>query len=210
MKFGIRLHLAGLSPSDTVPVTEISGVDRRRSTVHRWVQNADLQPTDGADPNHVAIDETVIRLDDERYWLYAAVDSDTNHLLRVRLYPTGTTAITPMFLSELPEKHRVDDEISPVDGAPWLQAACHRHGLRFQRVTHRNRSALERVFRGVKRRNNQFSISQTPSNRVPPKIGYERLPSHGTGLSKHHPRRPIPTHAAIRLFRSVTRACGER
>jgi len=40
MKLGIRLHLAGLSLS--VSVLERLGVDRHRSTVHRWVQKADL------------------------------------------------------------------------------------------------------------------------------------------------------------------------
>ena len=62
-----------------------------------------------------------------------------------------------MFLSELREKHLVDDALFLVDGAPWLQAACHRHGLRFQHVTHGNRNAVERIFREVKRRTNQFS-----------------------------------------------------
>ena len=157
MKLGIRLHLAGLSLSDTVSILEMLGVDRHRSTVHRWVQKADLQPTDGADPNHVAVDETVIQLNDERYWLYAAVDPDTNRLLHVRLYPTRNTAITSMFLSELREKHQVHDAVFLVDGSPWLQAACHRHGLRFQHVTHGNRNAVERVFCEVKRRTNQFS-----------------------------------------------------
>jgi hypothetical protein len=88
INFGIRLYLSELSLSDTVLIIEKLGVDRHRSNVHRWVQKADLQPTDGADPNHVAIDETVIQLNDERYWLYAAVDPDTNRLLHVRLYPT--------------------------------------------------------------------------------------------------------------------------
>ena len=86
--------------------------------MHRWGQKADLQPTDGADPNHVAVAETVIHLNDYQYWLYTTVDSDTNRLLHVRLYPTGTTAITSMFLSESREKHQVDDAVSLVDGAP--------------------------------------------------------------------------------------------
>jgi len=118
MKLGIRLHLAGLSLSDTVSILESLGVNCHRSTVHRWVQKADLQPTGGAEPNHVAVDETVIQLNTERYWLYAAVDPDTNRLLHVRLYPTRTTAITSIFLSELREKHQVDDVIFLVDGAP--------------------------------------------------------------------------------------------
>jgi transposase-like protein len=157
MKLGIRLHLAGLSLSDTSRILELVGVKRCRSTIYNWVQKAELQPTDGANPDHVAIDETVIQLNDERFWLYAAVGPGTNRLLHVRLYPTRTQALTELFLAELREKHQVDDAVFPVDGAPWLQAACHRHGLRFQHETRGNRNSVERVFRELKRRTNQFS-----------------------------------------------------
>ncbi len=75
MKLSIQLHLAGLSLSNTVSILEIFGVERARSTVHNWVHKADLQPEDGQSPDHVAVDETVIQLNDEKYWLYAAVDS---------------------------------------------------------------------------------------------------------------------------------------
>ena len=78
MKLGIRLHLAELSLPFTISITDNLGVDRHRTTVHRWVQKADLQPIDVADPNHVAVNETLIQLNSERYWLYVAVDPDTN------------------------------------------------------------------------------------------------------------------------------------
>jgi len=155
MKLSIRLYLTELSLLNTVLIFERMRVDRHRTTVHRWVQKADLQPTDGANPNHVAVDEIVIHTNSERYWLYAAVHPDTNRLLHVRLYRTRTYA--SMFFSELREKHQVDDAVFLVDGAPWLQAACHRHGLRFQHVTHGNRNAVKRVFCKVKHRTNQFS-----------------------------------------------------
>jgi len=77
MKLGIQLHLAGLSLSNTVFILEIFGVSRARSTVHNWVHKAELQPEAGRNPDHVAVDETVIRLNDEQYWLYAAVDPET-------------------------------------------------------------------------------------------------------------------------------------
>jgi transposase-like protein len=84
---------------------------------------ADLQPTDGADPNHVAVDETVIQLNDERFWLYAIVDSETNRLLYLRLFPTRNLAISETFLAGLREKHLVDDALFLADSVPWLQAA---------------------------------------------------------------------------------------
>ena len=87
MKLGIRLHAAGLSLSDTVSVLVEFGVERARSTVHNWVQKAGLQPNSGKNPNHVAVDKTVIHLNDQRYWLYAAANPEANEFLHVRLFP---------------------------------------------------------------------------------------------------------------------------
>jgi len=116
MKLSIQLHLAGLSLSNTVSFLEVFGVDRVRSTVHNWVHKADLQPESGRSPNHVAVDEPVIRLDDDQYWLYAAVDPETNDLLHTQLEPTRNNALVDQFFAELREKHDVDDAIFLVDG----------------------------------------------------------------------------------------------
>ena len=62
-----------------------------------------------------------------------------------------------MFLQELREKHQIDDSLILVDGAPWLQAACHHLGLRFQHETHGNRNSVERVFKELKRRTEAFA-----------------------------------------------------
>jgi putative transposase len=157
MKLSIQLHLAGLSLSNTVSILEIFGVERARSTVHNWVHKADLQPDDSRSPNHVAVDETVIRLDDEQYWLYAAVDPKTNELLHTKLEPTRTNVLAHSFFGELREKHDVDDAVFLVDGATPLKDACNRHGLRFRYEKHGNRNSVERVFREIKRRTSSFS-----------------------------------------------------
>ncbi|MFC7174340.1 IS6 family transposase [Haloplanus litoreus] len=157
MKLSIQLHLAGLSLSNTVSILEIFGVERARSTVHNWVHKADLQPEEGRSPDHVAVDETVIRLNDERYWLYAAVDPETNELLHTKLEPTRTNVIAYSFFRELREKHNVDDAVFLVDGATPLNDACRRHGLDFRYERHGNRNSVERVFREVKRRTTSFS-----------------------------------------------------
>jgi len=125
MKLSIQLHLAGLSLSNTVSVLEVFGVKRARSTVHNWVHKADLQPESGRCPDHVAVDETVIQLNDEQYWLYAAVDPETNEVLHTTLEPTTTKVLAHSFLTE-PEKHR-------------------------------NRNAVERIFREIKQRTISFS-----------------------------------------------------
>ena len=45
--------------------------------------------------------ETVIRINGEQYWLYAAADPQTNDLLHLRLFSATTTALTEIFLREL-------------------------------------------------------------------------------------------------------------
>ena len=129
MRLGIQMHLAGLSLSNTISILERLGVERSRTAVHDWVHKADLRPDGGASPNHVALDETVIRLDGQQYWLYAAIDPKTNQFLHVRLFATYTTGLTEIFLSELREKHDVESALFLVDGAKHLQTALQRSGL---------------------------------------------------------------------------------
>ncbi|PSQ12726.1 IS6 family transposase [Halobacteriales archaeon QS_5_70_15] len=157
MKLGIQLHLAGLSLSNTVSILEIFGVSRARSTVHNWVHKAELQPESGRRPDHVAVDETVIRLNDEQYWLYAAVDPEPNELLYTMLEPTTNTVIAHAFFAELREKHDVDDAVFLIDGSHSLKDACRRHSLDFRYERHGTRNSVERIFREVKRRTASFS-----------------------------------------------------
>ncbi len=100
MELGIRLHLSGLSLSNTVSELEKFGVERSRKAVHDWVQKTDLQPASDTNPDHIALDETVIRINGQQFWLYAAVDPETNKFLHLRLFTTTTTALTQQFLRE--------------------------------------------------------------------------------------------------------------
>jgi len=166
VEVGIQLHLAGLSLSNTKQYLERLGVKRSRTAIHNWVQKADLQPTSDGTPNQIAVDETVIRINGERHWLYAAVDPDTNKFLHIRLFQTRTTQLTVLFLRELRDKQQVEQATFLVDGAHYLKAALERLGLRFQISRHGNRNSIERVFREVKRRTSSFS--NTFSNVEPP------------------------------------------
>ena len=92
IEVGVQLHLAGLSLSNTKQYLENSGVERSRTVTHNWVQKAELQPISDAAPDHIAVDETVIQVNDERRWLYAAVNPETNKFLHVRLFPDQNDA----------------------------------------------------------------------------------------------------------------------
>ena len=156
MELAIHLHLGGLSLSNTVSILDRFGVDRARSTVHNWVQKADLEPRGGRAPAQIALDETVVKVNGERFWLIAAVDPDTNIILHVGLYPSRNTAITKVFLRELQDKHVIDDAEFLVDGAPWLHAGLFELGMHFRHETHGDRNPVERVFQEIKRRTTQF------------------------------------------------------
>jgi len=130
-----------------------SGLEKQSTRV----QKADLQPDGGESPNQGALGESVIRVNDQQYWLYAAVDPETSIFLHIRLFSAYTTRLTEIFLYELREKHNIDDAEFLVDDANWLQTALQRHGLDFRYERHGNRNSIERIFCEVKRRTPSFS-----------------------------------------------------
>jgi transposase-like protein len=91
----------------------------------------------------------MIRLNDEQYWLYAAVDPETNKLFYTKLEPTTANVLAHSFPTELSEKHDVSDAVFLVDGSHSLQAACQRHGFDFRYEKHGNRNSVEHVFKEI-------------------------------------------------------------
>ena len=99
----------------------------------------------------------MIQLDDEYYWLYAAVDPESNELLHTALEPTTNNTFARSFFADLREKHNVNDAVFLIDGSHSLKDVCNRYGLDFRYERHGNRNSAERVFREVKRRTSSFS-----------------------------------------------------
>jgi len=157
IKKGIRHHLAELSLSNTVVLLEELGVRRSRTAVHNWLQKADLQPAGRESPDRVAVDQKSIRVNNEEYWLYAAVDPETNRILHARLFPTYTILIGREFLTELCEKHDVEDALFLVDDAADLPGALRRENYSYRAEQHGFRNSVERIFREVQRRTSSFS-----------------------------------------------------
>ena len=131
-----------------------NGIERPSTTGCR---KSAYRPTSDAAPDHIAVDKTVIQVNDERRWLYAAVNPETNEFLHVRLSPTRTTQPTVLFLCELQQHVPVIQATILINDAHHLKAALSRLGLRFQMRRHGNRNAVERASRDVKRRTSSFS-----------------------------------------------------
>lgn len=60
-------------------------------------QKVDIQPTSDANPSHVALDETVIRINGPQFWLKVAVGPRTNEPLCLRRFTGTVAALTKRF-----------------------------------------------------------------------------------------------------------------
>ena len=90
IQIGIRCHLAGMSLRDASQFLDELGVERSHVAIHTWVQKAELQPASTVCADQLAVDEKVIRINGSDYWLYGAVDPETNEIVHLRLFSTTT------------------------------------------------------------------------------------------------------------------------
>ena len=73
------------------------------------------------------------------------------------MFSVQNQQFTLVFLRDLREKHHVEYALFLADAGGHLTATLSRTSLRFQTTCHRNRNAVERVFREVKYRTTLFS-----------------------------------------------------
>jgi transposase-like protein len=145
IQLGIRSHLAGISLRDASQFLDELGVKRSHVAIHDWVQKAELQPISTVSSDHIAVDEKVIRVNGDEYWLYGAVAPETNETLQLRLYTTTTNQTTRWFLAELHRRYQLDSVEFLVDDADYLVNVLNEDGYRFQMISHANRNAIERI-----------------------------------------------------------------
>lgn len=105
-----------------------------------------LEASSDVSPNQVGFDETVIRIDSQKHWLYATADAQSAHILHRRLFSTIPKEWVEIFLSELQRKQDVDDTHVRIEDADHLKAPFRRAGLRFRVYHHGNLSAIEDLF----------------------------------------------------------------
>lgn len=156
MELGILLHLSGLSRSNTTEIIAALGVDRSKKAVHDWVHKADYESPYDREIEEVALDETVVKIDGEQYWLFTADDPATNQILLTQLNTARTTVVTEWFLRDLRDLHDVEAATFLVDRGQWLHAELDEHDLDYRHETHGERNAIERIYTQVKRRTPLF------------------------------------------------------
>ena len=136
----LRLHLADLSLSDTRQHLENLGVKRSCTAIHNRVQKADLQPAIGSTPNRVALDETVIRVDDAQRLETALArlglrcqmcrhgnrNSERHAPLTARVYDAGDSVerVSREIKRRTSSFSNTFSHADPTTAEPWLQASA--------------------------------------------------------------------------------------
>jgi len=127
------------------------GIDRSHVAIHNGIHRVNLQPISTVSEDQLAVDEKMIRLHGQKFWLYGAVDPYTNEVLHVSLYPTANKQTTRWFLTELHQRYQFDNVKFLVDDADYLGSVLAEDGYRFRVIRHGNWNAIERVFWKIER-----------------------------------------------------------
>jgi len=159
IQVGIRCHLAGMSLRDASQFLDELGVQRSHVAIHDWVHKANLQPISTVSADQLAVDEKLIHINGDDYWLYGAVDPETTQILQLSLFPTTTKQTTRWFLNDLHRRYQLNDVEFLVDDADYLVNVLAEDGYRFQMISHGNRTAIERVFWEIERQTSSFANS---------------------------------------------------
>ena len=125
IRLACAAHAAAASLAECRDLCEWFGVSRTRATIHHWYQSyAEHYEQDfTVEPDRIAVDEKQIQLEEEqKAWLYAAIDVDSKVVLHARLSQRRGTEPATTFLRELKEEHRVADAEFFVDGMGYLTA----------------------------------------------------------------------------------------
>ncbi|AFN03690.1 transposase [Pyrococcus furiosus COM1] len=152
----INLYLHGLSYRQVGTILEIS-----HTTVWEAVQKlaeAVYQPKILAvkkQRNFIAIDETVIKINGQKRFLWAAIDVESKEILAVWITSVRNWWIARDFILVV-LKSCEGQPIFLVDKGPWYKSAFKSLGLDYLHVTFGPRNCVERWFRTVKERTKRF------------------------------------------------------
>lgn len=94
-----------MSLRDASQFLEYLGVRRSHVAIHECVHKADLQPISTVTADRLAVDEKMIRLHGQEFWLDGAVGPHTNEILHMRLFPTANKQTTRWFLANLHHRY---------------------------------------------------------------------------------------------------------
>ena len=136
-----------------------------KSTVHYWVEKfKDALESERREKvkiviARVAVDETVLKYNGRKCYLFAALDVERNKIIYLRVYPARNALIAYSLLREVLKMCEVEEII--LDRDPWYRDALSRLGVKFRHESFGERSLVESVFSSFKQRAKIFFCSIT-------------------------------------------------
>jgi transposase-like protein len=107
----------------------------------------------------VAVDETILKYNGKKCYLFAALDVERNKIIHLKVYPARNALIACSFLKEVLKICEVEEII--LDKGPWYRDALQRLGVKFRHESFGERSLVESVFSSFKQRAKIFFCSIT-------------------------------------------------
>ena len=104
------------------------------TAVWKWIKKSKEKlpiSTERKRRNLIALDETVVKANKKRYFIYLAVDVERNELILMRVYTTRNYLTTKSFIKEV-LNYCENKPKFVVDKAPWLIEALKSLNLEFE------------------------------------------------------------------------------
>ena len=135
---GIAIYIQTSSVRKTARIlSEFHPVSK--SSVHRWIKKFEERLpiiTEKKRRKLIAIDETVVKANGEKYYVYAAIDVERNELILMRVYTTRNYLTTKLFITDV-LKYCENKPKFIIDKAPWLRKALESLNLEFEHQSFR-------------------------------------------------------------------------
>jgi transposase-like protein len=152
--YSVILFTAGLSLRDLSERLCLTGASRKsvRIWVHRF--SSLFKPSKRA-RRLVAVDETVLKVNGQTCYLWAAIDVDTNEILAVYASRGRGIPCAVKFLRKVLDSCE-GKPVIVVDRGPWYRWALERLGITYFHEAFGERNKIERWFRELKERTKRF------------------------------------------------------
>jgi len=135
---GIATYIRTSSVRRTAKIlSEIHPVSK--TAVHNWIKKFEEKlpvTTEKKKRNLIAIDETVVKANRKKYYVFAAIDVERNELILMRVYTTRNYLTTKSFIKEV-LNYCENKSRFVVDKAPWLMEALKSLDLEFEHQSFR-------------------------------------------------------------------------
>ena len=135
---GIATYIQTSSVRKTAKIlSELHPVSK--SAVHKWIRKFEEKlpiVVEKKPRKLIAIDETVVKANGEKYYVYAAIDVERNELILMRVYPSRNYLTTKLFISEV-LKYCDNKPKFIVDKSPWLIKVLESLGLEYEHQSFR-------------------------------------------------------------------------